>query len=204
MLATIFRNLWGAREDAPAPAPAPAEPLRLHIGGMQPHPDWRIVNVMPTPETDYVRSCTDLSSFADGSVAEIYASHVIEHLGYQSELPRALDEFFRVLRPDGTLRVSVPDLQTLCRLFIDDSLDLSARFHVMRIIYGGQVDRADFHYVGFDEGLLRAHLTRAGFTGIERVANFDLFEDTSKLVLYGTPISLNMIARKAPAGASGA
>ena len=151
---------------------------------------------MPGPHVDYVGHCTDLSRFADGSVAEIYASHVIEHLGYQSELGVALREFYRVLAPSGFLRTSVPDLSTLCSLFLDPDLAPEERLHVMRMMYGGQIDDADFHYVGLYEELLTSYLRAAGFAEIRRVDGFDLFDDASSLVFRGRPISLNMQARK--------
>ena len=172
-------------------------PLRLHIGGKEPHPDWKIVNIMPGEHTDYVRSCTDLSPFASGSVAEIYASHVLEHLGYQRELLTALKEFHRVLVPGGTLRASVPDLTTLCDVFTDPALDVKERMLVMRFMYGGQMDDADFHYVGLYEEFMTSLLGQAGFDEVSRVKAFGLFADASAVVLRGRPISLNMIARKA-------
>src|SRR3546814_13018968 len=80
---------------------------------------------------DFVGGCHDLGQFSDGSVETIYASHVLEHLGYQTALPKALQEWYLVLRPGGTLMVSVPALATLCRLFIHPKVDGLARFHVM-------------------------------------------------------------------------
>lgn len=199
MLVSLLKRLLRPRASAPAAAGISSQsPLRLHIGGRDPHPDWKIVNIMPGDYVDYVRSCTDLSPFPDQSVAEIYASHVVEHLGYQRELLATLREFNRVLVPGGTLRVSVPDLTTLCALFLDPTLDGAQRFHVMRFMYGGQMDEADFHYVGLNEELLTSYLQSAGFSDIERVANFGIFNDASILVFHGRPISLNVLARKSP------
>jgi predicted SAM-dependent methyltransferase len=129
-------------------------------------------------------------------VAEIYVSHVLEHLGYQSELARTLDEFHRVLKPGGVLRASVRDLSTLCALFVDPGLQSAERFHVMRMMFGGQLDRFDFHKVGLSEEFLAGYLTSAGFTQVERVDAFGLFEDSSSIVFKGRPISLNIAARK--------
>jgi predicted SAM-dependent methyltransferase len=46
---------------------------------------------------------------ADGSVDVIYASHMLEHLD-RARAARFLGEAKRVLAPDGTLRIAVPDL----------------------------------------------------------------------------------------------
>ena len=170
--------------------------MRLHIGGTQKMPGWKIFNVQPAPEVDYLGDCTDLSQFADGSVDEIYASHVLEHLGYNDKLPRALSEFHRVLKPAGAARISVPDFEVLCRLFIDPRHSPSDRFHIMRMAFGGQVDPHDFHYVGLSFEILAEFLRVTGFSRIERTGDFGLFDDTSALRFSGTPISLNIIAYK--------
>jgi predicted SAM-dependent methyltransferase len=175
-------------------------PLRLHIGGKTPHPDWTIVDVLPGPHVAHVGSCTDLSAFGDDTVAEIYASHVLEHLGYQSELMHALREFHRVLAPNGLLCVSVPDLRVLCGLFVEPELDAQERFHVMRMMFGGQLDAADFHKVGLTEEFLSQYLAATGFSDIRRVERFGLFEDSSTIVFKGRLVSVNLIARKASVG----
>ena len=95
---------------------------------------------------DHVGKAEDLSRFEDHTFAEIYASHVLEHLGYQSALPAALAEWHRVLKPEGLLMVSVPDLDTLCDLFSQrDTFSSDERFHLMRMMFGGQADSFDFH-----------------------------------------------------------
>ncbi|MDH3584596.1 MAG: methyltransferase domain-containing protein, partial [Phycisphaerae bacterium] len=116
------------------------EVLRLHIGGREAKQGWKILNIQDGPGVDFVGNCVDLSQFPDGSVAEIYASHVVEHLGYQQELPKALAEFHRVLRPGGRALISVPDLELLCRMFLHPELKPEQRFYLMRVIMGGQCD----------------------------------------------------------------
>ncbi len=90
--------------------------LRLHIGGKHPHPDWKILDVEPRPEVDYVMNAADLSAFADESVDVIYSSHVLEHFHHtlNNELLRVLIEWRRVLKPGAKLLLSVPDLRILC------------------------------------------------------------------------------------------
>jgi predicted SAM-dependent methyltransferase len=168
--------------------------LRLHIGGRLPMPGWKILNIQPGPHVDFLCSCTDLSQFPDGSVTEIYASHVIEHLGYFHELPQAFGEFARVLKVGGVLRVGVPDLEVLARLMLAPGVPLGARFHVMRMIYGGQTDPTDFHRVGFTFEMLADMLARYCFNQFRRVESFGLCKDTSDLQMMGQRISLNVIA----------
>ena len=96
-----------------------SEPFRLHIGGREPRPGWNILNIQPGPNVDYVGSCTSLEQFADNSIDEVYASHVLEHLGFREELPKALREIWRVLKPGGVLKISVPDFERLCTMFVN-------------------------------------------------------------------------------------
>ncbi len=174
------------------------EPLRLHIGGQRAQAGWKILDIQRGPHVDYVGHCGDLTTFRDHSISEIYASHVLEHLGFVAELPRALREFHRTLVPGGAVRISVPDLTVLCELFIDPALDFVERFQVMRMMFGGQIDAADFHRSGLNEEFLRDYLLDAGFIDITRTRNFGLFDDTSSMTFRDRPISLNLSARKPP------
>lgn len=171
-------------------------PIRLHLGGRQAKPGWKILNIQAGPNVDFVGSITDLSQFPDGSVAEIYGSHVLEHVGYAKELLPTLKGFWRVLAQEGRLMISVPDLECLARLFIAPGLDAQQKFHVMRMMFGGQIDDFDVHKTGFSYEILKSFLLQAGFVAIRRVDRFGIFADTSEFAPYGIPISLNVEARK--------
>jgi predicted SAM-dependent methyltransferase len=107
-------------------------------------------------------------------------------------------EWRHVLVPNGTLCVSVPDLNMLARLFLDRTLlTPQGRFLVMRMIFGGHIDNYDYHLVGLNEEFLTSYFHAASFVGIRRVSKFGLFDDTSSVELKTIPISLNMIAIKA-------
>jgi predicted SAM-dependent methyltransferase len=180
---------------APPRAP-PIDGIKLHIGGCEKREGWVILDALPGPVVDYVGNCNDLSFLADQSCSEVYGSHVLEHLGYDGEIQKTLKGIHRVLRSGGRLRASVPDLETLCRLFLHPSFDIAARFHVMRMMFGGRSSDHDVHYVGLNFDFLEAFLQEAGFRHIRRVPEFGLFNDTSKLRFAGVPISLNVEAWK--------
>ena len=185
---------------APAPAePAAtadnAEPLRLHIGGVEPKAGWRIVNVQPGDHVDYLGDVRlVVRDFADDTVDEIYASHVLEHLGYDAALPETLAQFARILKPGGRCHIGVPDLGNLCKLFAHPKADLKTRIHLMRIMYGGRTDPYDVHFTGFDQEILGYFLGQAGFKRMERVKQFGLFNDASNVEVSGVPVSLNVTA----------
>jgi predicted SAM-dependent methyltransferase len=172
------------------------EPLRLHIGGLALKPGWKILDIQQWPGVDFVGSCTDLSQFADGSVEQVYASHVLEHLGYHDELPQALREIHRVLRPGGELLISVPNLEVLCKLFLRPDLTGERRFKIMQVMFGAQVDKHDFHKMGWTLEFALHFLSQAGFSRMDHVSGFGLFNDTSTLQLEGVPVSLNLRAVK--------
>jgi predicted SAM-dependent methyltransferase len=177
-------------------APAPAT-RRLHIGGRLRAAGWEVLDAIAAPHVDHVGDARDLSRFADSTFAALYASHVLEHFDYRSELPAALREWHRVLSVGGKLYVSVPDLDILARLFLlREQLSLQERYEIMRMIFGGQTHDFDYHYVGLNEEFLTAFLTEAGFTDLRRVPSFGLFGDTSAFQFRGVPISLNVIAEK--------
>jgi protein O-GlcNAc transferase len=192
-----YRGMWRRFCSAAVPPVAAVPALRLHIGGKVARDGWKILNIQPGPHVDFVGDCVDLSAFADSSVEEIYASHVLEHLGYRRDLLRALSEFFRVLRPAGSLRISVPDLETLCVLFTDPTIGDKTRFQLMRMMFGGQVDAYDLHKVGCYQSMMVDYLRRAGFAGVARVNEHGLFDDASSLRVGQTLISLNLVATKA-------
>ncbi|MGY2780338.1 putative O-linked N-acetylglucosamine transferase (SPINDLY family)/putative SAM-dependent methyltransferase [Thermostichus sp. MS-CIW-23] len=170
--------------------------IRLHIGGKDPHPDWKILDIQPREYVDYVGNAMDLSQFEDNSVEAIYASHVLEHFDYVRELPVVLKEWHRVLHFGGQLMISVPDLPTLCHLYIEEGASAEQRFSIMRMMFGGQTDEYDYHKVGLSWEYLFMLLTQAGFRIIRKVDRFGLFNDCSEMVVFGKPVSLNIIATK--------
>ena len=170
---------------------------KLHIGGRIAAPGWEILDIYPGPHVDHVGNANGLVQFAEATFAEIYASHVLEHFDYQDELLLTLQEWLRVLRPGGMLRVSVTDLDILAHLMLQKhQLDVEQRFQVMRMIFGGHTNAHDYHLVGLNEDLLKLFLDRAGFVNLRRVSRHALFDDTSNTVVAGTLISLNMTAQK--------
>ncbi len=97
----------------------------LNLGcGDRFHPDWTNLDV--AGDDSRVRRW-DLRGgipFADSTFDVVYLSHVLEHFSRQDGL-RLLQECSRVLRKQGTIRVVVPDLEVIARLYLE-TLEKSA------------------------------------------------------------------------------
>lgn len=170
---------------------------KLLIGGTQKAPGWEVLNIIPGPHVDHVCNANNLSQFPDDTFSALYASHVLEHFDYVNELSETLAEWKRILVPGGALHVSVPDMDVLAQLLLmRDKLTLTERFQVMRMIFGGHVDKYDYHMVGLNQDFLISILHEANFINIRRVSSFGIFNDTSLKLFKGVPISLNIIAEK--------
>jgi predicted SAM-dependent methyltransferase len=92
----------------PAEPPAAERVSRLHIGcGQQAIPGWINIDNQGLPGVDQVLDVRQGLPFAN--VAAIYAEHFLEHLSLDEGLA-FLAECRRVLRPDGVLRLSTPNL----------------------------------------------------------------------------------------------
>jgi predicted SAM-dependent methyltransferase len=170
---------------------------KLHIGGHVRTDGWEVLDANAGPAVDHLGDARDLGRFDAGTFAALYASHVLEHFDYKDEISAVLREWRRVLEPGGTLYVSVPDLDVLASLFVlKDKLGVEERFHVMRMMFGGHVDKYDYHLTGLDADFLAYFLTEAGFVDLRKVPAFGLFQDTSGMLFKGIPISLNVTARK--------
>ena len=122
---------------------------------------------------DIVASITDMAEVTDGSVDAVFSSHNLEHL-YPHEVPLALAEFRRVLKPAGFALVTMPDLQSVARLVADGRLTDPAYISglgpitPLDMLYGfGPALAADnlfmAHHTGFTGRSLQAALSGAGF-----------------------------------------
>ncbi len=91
--------------------------LNLGCGGHY-HPDW--INMDISPSNPDVINC-DLSRgipMDNDSVDVVYHSHVIEHFR-KDDATRFMNECHRVLKPGGILRVATPDLEQICRTYLE-------------------------------------------------------------------------------------
>ena len=157
--------------------------------------EWKEIrlDIDPANEPDIVGSMLDMAAVADASVDAIYSAHNIEHV-YAHEVPQVLKEFLRVLKPDGFLVVTCPDLKTVCQLVAEDKLGDAAYtsqagpITPLDILYGHGAALAAGHLymahkTGFTLKTLTQALHAAGFAtsaGKRRARGLDLWVVASK------------------------
>jgi SAM-dependent methyltransferase len=176
-----------AESDSPAGGGASGPKVVLNVGCGFPGQavpasfrgaDWRELrlDIDPSVVPDIVCSMTDMTPIATGSIDAIWSSHNLEHL-FRHEVPVALAEFLRVLRPGGQLLLTLPDLQKIAELIAADALEDAAYqspsgpISPLDMIYGhvasvaqGNIHMA--HKTGFTAHTLNQLLTAAGFAGV--------------------------------------
>ena len=127
---------------------------------------------------DVVASLTSLGEI--GPFDAIYCAHCLEHL-YPHEVPLALDEFLRVLKPGGFAMVIVPDLEGLepsdRELYkTNDGLSVTSfdLFYGHRLLIPNHPFMA--HHSGFTAALMRQAMHDAGFAPVhvKRSTDFNL------------------------------
>ena len=90
----------------------------LNLGcGRRYHSDWTNVDFKSTGEGVIAHNLNQNIPFPDESFDVVYHSHLLEHFS-RSNAEIFLKECYRVLRPQGVLRVVVPDLEQIARTYL--------------------------------------------------------------------------------------
>jgi SAM-dependent methyltransferase len=91
----------------------------LNLGcGRRFHPDWENLDLRPVAPTIRAHDLRKGIPFPDGTFDLVYHSHVLEHFPKQAAVD-FLRECHRVLRSEGVIRVAVPDLEQITRLYLE-------------------------------------------------------------------------------------
>jgi SAM-dependent methyltransferase len=164
--------------------------LHRHFDG----PEWREIrlDIDPRVRPDIICSITDMRPVASGSVDAVWSSHNLEHI-HRHEVPAALGEFIRVLKPGGFLLLTLPDLQQVAELIVADRLEDEAYMSPsgpvtpLDMIFGHTPSLARgyafmAHKTGFTSRSLEALLNDAGFADVrlQRGGAFDLWAAAHK------------------------
>jgi SAM-dependent methyltransferase len=166
------------------------QPIRtlLHVGcGMAPRerlpvcfqkPEWREIrlDIDPGVKPDVVGTILDMGAIGSGTMDALWSSHNLEHVN-AFEVPQALAEFRRVLKPTGFALISLPDLRAVAKRIADDMLAEplyeapAGPISPLDIIFGHQasIQRGHVymaHRTGFTARTLGQALVDAGFTEV--------------------------------------
>jgi hypothetical protein len=160
----------------------------LHVGcGMSPRdklpaifqsPEWREIrmDIDERVKPDVVGSITDMQAITDASVDAIWSSHNLEHVN-SFEVPKVLAEFLRVLKADGFVLLTLPDLRAVARHIVNDQLmeplyvSASGPITPLDILFGHQASMEAgngfmAHRTGFTARSLGQALIDAGFAEV--------------------------------------
>jgi predicted SAM-dependent methyltransferase len=167
--------------------------------------EWMEVrlDIDPSVNPDIVASITEMSSIPDGSYDAIFSSHNIEHL-HPFDVMIALGEFKRVLKDDGFLILTCPDLQGACELIANDQLlepiyqSEAGPISPIDILYGYRPMTKNNehmqHLCGFTESVLKMVLQAAGFaagmTQRRPIPFIDLYALATKTTLDETNLNI--------------
>ena len=157
----------------------------LHVGCGQFRPEslpscfqtaqWQEIrlDIDPQVKPDIVSSITDLNAIETASMDAIWSSHNLEHLN-SYEVPIALAEFKRVLKLNGFVLLSVPNLRAVAQRIVNDQLSTIlyesavGPITALDIVFGHQASQAGGNYfmahrTGFTPSSLGQSLLDAGF-----------------------------------------
>lgn len=159
-------------------------------------PEWEEVrlDINPKAHPHIVASMTDMDMVPDKSFDAVYSSHNLEHLA-PYELPLALHEFLRVLKPSGFALIAVPDMQQAAEYIAsgraEETVLMTNKGPItpLDILYGFRPLLADnpfmAHKFGYTATTLESALRATGFVTVtvERDGNFTLWAVASPLSL---------------------
>lgn len=176
---------------------------KLHLGCGNIHiKNWCNVDVLKTGATDLIMDIKTLPGIPSNSISIIYSCHVLEHFE-TAEIPDILYRWYEVIKPGGQIRISVPDLDAITRIYQNNLEHFSTPGNQpwIALIYGGQKDQYDFHKTGFNFNWLSHLLKEVGFRSIEKYEPLPHFienvvDNSGANQPFGDYISLSVKALK--------
>lgn len=133
---------------------------KLNCGsGQRPFPQadgWINLDCNPRWNPDVLSDWSNLSMFDDASLDVVVSHHSMEHVGC-GEAEGFVREAHRILKPEGSLLVFVPDLRALAQRWLTGQLDTQL---YMTNLYGPfDGTEASRHRWGYDKAHLQEFLT---------------------------------------------
>lgn len=101
--------------------------------------------------------------FEDNTVELLIAKNILQVFSHR-EFQKILLDWKRVLKPGGTLILSVPDLKSILEAYSRGSIDFA---ETQKGLFGKQETEFDYFYNGFDQNSLLNFLSNLGFKVVE-------------------------------------
>lgn len=162
------------------------------------------VDVRWTTSVDIIGDLQWCARNMAGRCEEVYLSHVLEHYAFPGKAMRrapntvlgALLDIRRMLKPDGIIRIAVPDFGAIAKLYLEGKLALFPR--LVGRLCGEQDYSQNLHKCIFDNQFLSFSLKWAGFGNIQEwdPLSMQFTIDSSFDCLNGNRTSLNLMAKK--------
>ena len=136
--------------------------MKLYLGSRDYRPEgFLTVDIDPSRGSDISPTSPISPRIASGSVDEICASHILEHITWPLSF-RALAEWTRVLRVGGRLRLAVPDVHLLACLIAEGRSVWAAT--ALLFGAGRQENPLEAHQYGYTRDMLLNMLRPLGFS----------------------------------------
>lgn len=104
-----------------------AKELKLHLGCSNRYiPGFVHIDVDDLPHIDYCHDIATLPMLKNNTVDLIYSCGTFEYFD-RDEAKEVLKEWKRVLKPKGTLRLSVPNFESIVKVYLKYDKDLDHR-----------------------------------------------------------------------------
>jgi SAM-dependent methyltransferase len=121
------------------------------------------------PGADIQHDLTTPLPYVDGTVDHIYSSHVIEHFT-RKEWEFVRHDWLRVLKPGGVMELRCPDMEKLCRHFLNGN---DPELQLQRI-YGQQGSEGQLHKNGFTADSLIASFPNCVWRMLKPSSDYEL------------------------------
>lgn len=174
--------------------------MKLHLGcGPIRIAGFVNVDIAPAPSVDVVDDVSILKNFQPETADVIYACHVLEHFP-TDQIPWILRRWREVLKPGGEVRISVPDIDRIVRVYVDNwkHFQTSGNSPWVGLLYGGQGNPYDYHKTGFNFCWMRYLMEKEGYRGIEEYPHephwLSIVDSSLASAPFGVYLSLNVRA----------
>lgn len=168
-----------------------AEYERLQIGGGSRYLK-NFVNIDVFPPADVIWDCRYKLPFKNESFKFVFSEHFLEHIDFPSSVKFVLNDVRRVLKPGGTLFLSIPDggraisaytrnskpflrkLYKVCYSGRKPKVEIFGKIDIINYLFRDQIENKKYtpHYWAYDVESITNLLKSIGFKKVKR-AGFD-------------------------------